>query len=275
MKKFMLTMVFISLTCGLTSTLMAAAEPSPVPVKDGAPVKSSAKPLPSAVPTENKKEDVSKPVPSVPFNPTVFDGTAYEAISANPQLSTFMTALNKAGLAEELKSKGPVTVFAPDNEAFSKLPDGFLDTLMESDDMTALKSILSYHIVPGKILSIDLSKEETPVANLNQRAVRLKKTPEGLLFNNGLLTTLDIQTKNGVVNIVNSIDLNPEAFAAIPMLQPSSAPGETTHMPAMSTPTANKAMGEFPKESKMPLAPEIKTIDPKKAGAVPSGKTTP
>jgi uncharacterized surface protein with fasciclin (FAS1) repeats len=209
----------------------------------------------------DKKTAETLAVPAPPFHPTIFDGTAYDAVSANPQLSTFMTAINKAGLDTELKGKGPVTVFAPDNEAFTKLPDGFLDSLMQAEDPSMLKNILSYHIVPGKILSIDLTKDETPVASLSQRAVTLKKTPEGLLFNNGLITKGDTLTKNGVLNVVNSIDLNPQALAAVPAVTPI-APEANTGTPAKE---AKPAESSAPAAAPDKKAAEEKPAEPAKA----------
>lgn len=170
-----------------------------------------------------EEEKPQAPVPAGVFAPEDFKGTAFEAISTNPDLSTFLSAINKAELAEKLEGKELVTVFAPNNDAFTKLPEGFLDTLMNDTENGMLKNILSYHIVPGKILSIHLTQPETPVATLNERAVTLKKNADGFFMGTAMVVKSDIQTTNGVVHIIEAIDLNPQALSAIPAVAPAPA----------------------------------------------------
>lgn len=244
MKKLVLGLVILA---GLSS--LGAAY---VIAKEKAAEEDTAKPA-----EETAKETPEAAAPTGVFAPEEFKGTVFEAVSANPELSTFMTAINASGLAEELKGKGPITVFAPDNEAFTKLPEGFLDTLLEEKDSPVLKGIISYHIIPGKILSFHLTQPETPVASLNERAVTLKKNPEGFFLGAALVTKADIQTTNGALHIINTVDLNPQALApAMPTQTPpaeASAPPAGTPEPAPeetapATPEAEKAVEPAPAE---------------------------
>ncbi|MCD8520287.1 MAG: fasciclin domain-containing protein [Alphaproteobacteria bacterium] len=234
MKKIVLGIVTVVLVTGIGTAIVIAKENG---VLDTLSTKLSGEKTNKSPDTAEEKADQAPE-----FVTETFAGNSFEAISANPELSTFVTALNKTGLAEKLKEKGPVTIFAPNNEAFTKLPEGFLDTMMEQNAAPVLESILSYHIVPGKILTMHLTQEETPVASLQSRPVTLKKTPEGVLFNGALITEPDLQTTNGVVHIINTIDLNPQAV--VPVMTQSS--GEE---PPAAEPSETAAPAEAPQEA--------------------------
>lgn len=226
MKKIIMTVAAIGLVAGVSVAVVVAKE--------------------SAL-TKTKTTDEKTAETASTFDPAVFAGTAFEAISKDPDLSTFMTAINKSDLAEELKGKGLVTIFAPNNEAFAKLPEGFLDSIMKEEKSPILDSILSYHIVPGKILTTHLTQDETAVSSLKERAVSLKKTPEGITFNGGLITKPDMQVSNGALHIINSIDLNPQALAPVMPTQQPAAPLASGAAP--DAPKSEKAQQPAPQES--------------------------
>lgn len=233
-------LVFGLLTVGVLSAAGAAY------VVAGDKLLEIAKASDKAATPQAEEQKAETPVPAGVFAPEEFKGTAFEAISDNPNLSTFLSAVNKVELAEKLKGKELVTVFAPNNDAFTKLPEGFLDTLMNEGENGMLKNILSYHIVPGKILSIHLTQPETPVATLNERAVTLKKNADGFFVGNSMVVKSDIQTTNGVVHIIETIDLNPQAISAVPAMPPP------TDTPATETAPAPAAAESAP----APAAPE-------------------
>lgn len=235
MKKLAIALVVLGLATGIGTVMVVAKESMPAKTekKEEAPVDAA------------KNDTQADPSTAAAFNPAAFKGTAFEAISADPNLSTFLNALNKSGLAEELKGKGPITIFAPNNEAFTKLPEGFLDSLMAEEKNPVLVGILSYHIVPGKILTTHLTQEETPVASLKERAVSLKKTPEGITFNNGLIVKPDMEVSNGAVHIISSIDLNPQAaIPATPAPAPDTKKAEEAPKPEEAKPAAQEKPAE-------------------------------
>ena len=107
--------------------------------------------------------------------------------------NTLVEAIKAADLVDTLKGKGPFTVFAPTDEAFAKLPEGTLDGLLADKDK--LVKVLTYHVVPGKVMSSDLAG----VASL--------KTVEGsdLMVADINVSTVDIVTSNGVIHVVNEV----------------------------------------------------------------------
>lgn len=181
-----------------------------------------------AEPLKSTAADMAATEPAVPTK--LFNGTLYDAVSSTPQLSSFMAALNETGLAATLRTKGPFTVFAPDNEAFARLPEGLFDKLMATPDHMPLKALLSRYIVSAKVPSADPGKKGTSLTALSGEATMLKRTPEGILYNGSLLTDMDIQTKNGMLNIVSSINPPPPAPKTTP--QPEKAAPAAAPAPA-------------------------------------------
>jgi uncharacterized surface protein with fasciclin (FAS1) repeats len=131
--------------------------------------------------------------------------------AATESLSTLVTAVKAAGLVETLQGQGPFTVFAPTNDAFAKLPAGTLDTLLRPENVEQLKSILTYHVVSGKVLSKDLSNGQV-VKTVNGQDLTVEIT-DGMVYlvdaNGGKakVVTADIETKNGVVHVVDAVVL--------------------------------------------------------------------
>jgi uncharacterized surface protein with fasciclin (FAS1) repeats len=114
---------------------------------------------------------------------------------------TLVTALQAAGLVDALKADGPFTVFAPNDEAFAKLPKGTVESLLK--DIPKLKSILLYHVVSGSILSTDLSH------NMNAKTLQGEKvkirTKGGVKVNDAKVITPDIKTSNGVIHVIDTV----------------------------------------------------------------------
>ena len=117
---------------------------------------------------------------------------------------TLASALTAAGLVDTLKGSGPFTVFAPTDEAFAKLPAGTLDSLLK--DVPKLKGILTYHVVPGKVMATDVLKMDgqTPVT---VNGATLKVTTAGGVKLNGETTVVktDVECTNGVIHIIDTV----------------------------------------------------------------------
>ena len=121
--------------------------------------------------------------------------------------TTLTAALDAAGLVDTLKSEGPFTVFAPTDDAFAALPEGTVDTLLE-DPQGDLTQILTYHVVPGKILSTDLSDGMT--ATTVQGSDLTFTIKDGNVYvNDAMVITADIETANGVIHVIDSVLLPP------------------------------------------------------------------
>ena len=130
-----------------------------------------------------------------------------ETIAANPQLSTLNGLIAKAGLADTLKGAGPFTVFAPNNDAFTKVPAKTMAAL--GADPALLKSVLSYHVVPGKTMAAD-------VKNGNAKTVQganlaLSKAGSFVTVEDAVVQMADITASNGVVHVIDAVLIPPAA----------------------------------------------------------------
>jgi uncharacterized surface protein with fasciclin (FAS1) repeats len=121
--------------------------------------------------------------------------------------TTLSAALGAAGLVETLKGEGPFTVFAPTDDAFAALPEGTVDDLLKPENKDKLVSILTYHVVPGAVMSGDLTNGMTP-ATVNGATVTIM-TEGGVTVNGANVTTADIEATNGVIHVIDAVILPP------------------------------------------------------------------
>jgi uncharacterized surface protein with fasciclin (FAS1) repeats len=124
-----------------------------------------------------------------------------ETASANPDFSTLVTAIKAAGLIETLSGTGPFTVFAPTNAAFSEIPESTLKTLLA--DKPKLTSVLSYHVVPGKIMAADIAGMKD--AKTVEGSKLTIDTKEGVMIDEATVTTPDIECSNGVIHVIDTV----------------------------------------------------------------------
>jgi uncharacterized surface protein with fasciclin (FAS1) repeats len=119
---------------------------------------------------------------------------------------TLVTAVEAAGLAETLSGEGPFTVFAPTDEAFAALPEGTVEGLLEDTD--ALTSILTYHVVPGAVMSGDLSDGMT-AETVNGAEITISIDGDTVMVNDATVVTADIEASNGVIHVIDSVIMPP------------------------------------------------------------------
>ncbi len=115
---------------------------------------------------------------------------------------TLATALTEANLVETLKGEGPFTVFAPTDEAFAKLPEGTLESLLK--DKEALKNILLYHVVSGNVTSSEVIKLNS-VSTLVESDINIKVKDGKVFVNDSQVTTADVMASNGVIHIIDTV----------------------------------------------------------------------
>lgn len=127
--------------------------------------------------------------------------TIIETASSNNDFSTLVTAIKKAGLVETLSGTGPFTVFAPTNAAFEKIPKETLDSVLS--DTAKLKSILTYHVVAGKVMAKDV-KDLTEAETVEGTMVKID-TESGVKINEATVTKADIECSNGVIHIIDTV----------------------------------------------------------------------
>ncbi len=122
------------------------------------------------------------------------------------KFKTLAAALGAAGLVETLQGEGPFTVFAPTDEAFAKLPEGTIATLLKPENKTKLQNILKYHVVSGNVFAGDVVKLDEAKTVLGQN-VDIKVEGGKVMVNGANVTVTDIKCKNGVIHIIDSVIL--------------------------------------------------------------------
>ena len=122
--------------------------------------------------------------------------------------TTLAAALTAAGLVETLKGEGPFTVFAPTDAAFAALPAGTVEDLLKPENKDKLTAILTYHIVPGKVMSTDLT-EGMKAATVNGKEVTIT-LEGGPKVDGAVISGPDVAASNGVIHVIDSVILPPE-----------------------------------------------------------------
>ena len=120
------------------------------------------------------------------------------------QFKTLVAAVEAAGLVDTLKGDGPFTVFAPTDEAFAKLPDGTVDDLLKPENKDKLVAILTYHVVPGKIMSGDISGKSTEVKTVQGDMLSIDAT-DGVKVDKAKVVKADISASNGVIHVIDTV----------------------------------------------------------------------
>ena len=119
------------------------------------------------------------------------------------QFKTLMKAVEAAGLVDTLKGQGPFTVFAPTDAAFAKLPAGTLEALLA--DKEKLAKVLTYHVVPGKVMAAQVKPGE--VQTVQGQALKVSVASGGVMVDNAKVVKTDIAASNGVIHVIDSVVL--------------------------------------------------------------------
>ena len=161
-------------------------------------------------PTKKNKKETTSEIRSEE------DATIVGVAAGNENFSTLVAAVKAADLVGTLNSEGPFTVFAPTNEAFAKLPEGTVESLLKTENKATLSSILTYHVVSGKFMAEDVVKAikdnkgkfeittvngEKLIAHIMDGKVMLKDAKG----NNSTIVLTDVASSNGVIHAIDSV----------------------------------------------------------------------
>ncbi len=127
------------------------------------------------------------------------------------QFTTLTAALDAAGLVETLKGEGPFTVFAPTDEAFAALPEGTVEDLLKPENKAQLVAVLTYHVVPGKVMSGDLAGKSLDAETVQGATVAVDGTNDGVTVNEANVVSADVKASNGVIHVIDQVILPPAA----------------------------------------------------------------
>jgi uncharacterized surface protein with fasciclin (FAS1) repeats len=119
---------------------------------------------------------------------------------------TLVAAVQAADLVDTLKGKGPFTVFAPTDEAFAKLPKGTVESLLKPENKEKLIAILTYHVVPGKVLAKDVVNL-TEAKTVQGSAVKIAVKDGKVSIDGANVVKTDIETSNGVIHVIDAVIL--------------------------------------------------------------------
>ena len=144
---------------------------------------------------------VASAVHAQPANKDIVD-TAVAAGS----FKTLAKALQAADLVATLKEKGPFTVFAPTDEAFARLPEGTLDDLLKPENKAKLRRILTYHVVPGRLMAADVLKVKSAKA-VSGDTIDIKTSGGNVMVDEARVTKTDVNASNGVIHVIDSVIL--------------------------------------------------------------------
>ena len=126
------------------------------------------------------------------------------AVASNAgNFKTLVTALKAAGLVETLQGKGPFTVFAPTDSAFAKLPAGTLEDLLKPQNKEKLVAILTYHVVPGKVMAADVKTMKAKT--VNGKELSIKVTDGKVMVDNANVVKTDVAASNGVIHVIDTV----------------------------------------------------------------------
>lgn len=169
------------------------------------------------------------------------DNIVETAISAG-NFQTLCAAVTAAGLADDLQGEGPFTVFAPTDEAFAKLPEGTVESLLREENLEALKSILLYHVVPGEVTAEQVM-ELNGAVTLNGQRVDIN-AEEGVEVDGASVVTADIMCSNGVIHVIDTVIL--PASGTIPEVATQAGQFETLLAAADAAGLVDALNGEGP-----------------------------
>ncbi len=127
------------------------------------------------------------------------------AVSTN-QFNTLVAAVQAADLVDTLKSPGPFTVFAPTDKAFEKLPPGTVETLLLPENKDQLVAVLTYHVIPGKVMAADIAGKQLEVATVQGSTVEIDAV-NGVMVDNATVIQADVEASNGVIHVIDAVIL--------------------------------------------------------------------
>lgn len=118
---------------------------------------------------------------------------------------TLVAAVQAAGLVDTLQGKGPFTVFAPTDEAFGKLPAGTVESLLKPENREKLVAILTYHVVPGRVMAADVKTMRAKTVNGQELAIQAGAN--GVTVDGAKVVKTDVMASNGVIHVIDSVVL--------------------------------------------------------------------
>jgi uncharacterized surface protein with fasciclin (FAS1) repeats len=128
-----------------------------------------------------------------------------DTAASGGKFNTLVAAVKAAGLVETLKGSGPFTVFAPTDAAFEKLPPGTVQNLLKPENKEQLRKVLTYHVVPGKVMSSDLRGKKTTANSVEGSKIDIDASGNAVKVENATVTQADLAASNGIIHVIDTV----------------------------------------------------------------------
>lgn len=136
--------------------------------------------------------------------PVVQEGNVIDVMAASPDFGTFIAAATAADIITPMSTQGPFTVFAPTEEAFANLPDGTLDNLLLPENKDQLFALLTYHVVPGRVMAEQMAGQRLTLGTINSAGLPVDGR-DGLKAANANVVATDLPASNGVIHRIDRV----------------------------------------------------------------------
>ncbi len=127
-----------------------------------------------------------------------------DVAAENGSFTTLVAAVQAAGLVDTLKGDGPFTVFAPTDDAFAKLPEGTVESLLQPENKDKLVALLTYHVVPGKVMAADVMGLDK-ATTVQGSDIMITKSDGKVMVDNATVVATDVKAKNGVIHVIDTV----------------------------------------------------------------------
>lgn len=127
-----------------------------------------------------------------------------DVAAENGSFNTLVAAVKAAGLVETLKGEGPLTVFAPTDDAFAALPEGTVEMLLKPENKDKLVAVLTYHVVAGKVMAVDVVKV-SQATTVQGQDVMVKVDGDKVMINDAHVVMADVKASNGVIHVIDKV----------------------------------------------------------------------
>ncbi len=161
------------------------------------------------VETETGQAPMTTEEPTTATDPMAEGNTVVDVAASDEDFSILVEAIEAADLTETLSAPGPITVFAPTNAAFEALPEGTLDELLLPENQDLLRQVLTYHVLQDEVPAAEVMTGEVPTAAGTPVSIQVDETTGGVMVNEAMVITPDIQASNGVIHAIDQVILPP------------------------------------------------------------------
>lgn len=155
-------------------------------------------------------EPMATEEPAADYSTATGEDTVVDVAASSDEFSTLAEAIEAADLTETLSASGPITVFAPTNEAFAALPEGVLEELLLPENQDLLRQVLTYHVVQQEVAAADVTTGEVLTAAGTPLTLTVDEATGDVMVNEAMVVEPDIQASNGIVHGIDQVILPPD-----------------------------------------------------------------